>query len=102
MRLGFKATMRCSPTGLIAPVLVAMTLCLTATAQTADEIIAKNIAARGLDKLKSVRSVTITGRLEGPVMDSPISVRLKRPNKYRDGLERQRRNRRRDLQDASE
>src|SRR5262249_20391963 len=58
--------------------------CLPAAAQTADEIIAKNLAARGgADKIRSIKSLNITGRLTGPGMDAPIKVQLKRPNKFR-------------------
>lgn len=56
----------------------------SATAQTADEIVARNIAARGgLEKFHSIRTMTALGRLSGPGMDAPIRVQLKRPNKYR-------------------
>src|ERR1043165_2982850 len=60
-----------------------MGVCLPATAQTVDDIVAKHIAARGLDKLKTVKTIVLTGRLTGPGMEAPVTVRLKRPSRYR-------------------
>jgi hypothetical protein len=56
-----------------------------AAAQTLDEILAKNLEARGgLDKLKSVQSVRISGRMTvGPGIEAPIALELKRPNQMR-------------------
>jgi outer membrane lipoprotein-sorting protein len=57
-------------------------LAVPATAQTVDELLAKNYAARGgLDKLRAVKSIVITGRLEvSPEMQAPFTIHLKRPN----------------------
>jgi outer membrane lipoprotein-sorting protein len=57
-------------------------LAVPATAQTVDELLAKNYAARGgLDKLKAVKSIVITGHLEvSPEVQVPFNIRLKRPN----------------------
>jgi outer membrane lipoprotein-sorting protein len=54
-------------------------------AQTADEIIAKNIEARGgKDKIKSVQSIRMTGKIAmGQGMEAPISMEVARPNKLR-------------------
>lgn len=59
-----------------------------AGAQTADEIIAKTIAAQGLDKLKSVQSRRMTGSMTitPPGMDVTIVIENKRPNKTRGTL----------------
>ncbi len=59
-----------------------------AGAQTADEIVAKTIAAQGLDKMKSVQSRRMTGTmtLTPPGMDVAITIENKRPNKTRGTL----------------
>jgi outer membrane lipoprotein-sorting protein len=55
------------------------------SAQTIDDIVAKNIAARGgLEKLKAVKSMKITGKTTiGPGMEAPLVIETKRPNKVR-------------------
>jgi outer membrane lipoprotein-sorting protein len=59
-------------------------LCLNSAAQTVDQIISKNVAARGgLVKIHAIHSMTITGRLLGTDTDFPIVVRLKRPGSFR-------------------
>jgi len=71
-----------------------MTLALTVgvagtlPAQTADELVAKNLAAKGgVEKLKSVQSMRITGRVTLPAagggMEIPMSIITKRPNRFR-------------------
>lgn len=54
-------------------------------AQTVDEIIAKNIQARGgLEKLKAVQSLRMTGRITvGPGTEAPMVLELKRGNRMR-------------------
>jgi outer membrane lipoprotein-sorting protein len=56
-----------------------------ATAQTVDELIAKNVEARGgLEKLKSVKSLRLTGKITmGPGMEAPVVLELKRPANVR-------------------
>ncbi len=56
-----------------------------AHAQTVDEIVAKYVQARGgLDKLKAVQSVRMTGRMTmGPGMEAPVMLEMVRPNKMR-------------------
>jgi outer membrane lipoprotein-sorting protein len=56
-----------------------------ASAQNVDEIIAKNFAAMGgIDKLKAVSSVRMTGKmLAGPGMEVPIVIETKRPKSLR-------------------
>lgn len=60
-------------------------LSLPAAAQTVDDIISKNVAARGgLDKIKAIQSVTFTGRMEaGPGIEAPFTLRVKRTNQMR-------------------
>jgi outer membrane lipoprotein-sorting protein len=58
---------------------------LALVAQTADEIVAKSLAARGgLEKLKAVQSERVTGRIiSGRGDGSRFVVELKRPGKMR-------------------
>lgn len=64
---------------------VALLVALPAAAQTADEIIAKNIAAKGgLAKLQAVKTIRMTGKMTiAPGVDAPIVMELKRPNAMR-------------------
>jgi hypothetical protein len=57
-------------------VLAALSLVsITAVAQTAEEIVAKNIAAMGgIDKLKSIKSVKMEGSLSAQGMDIPMTI----------------------------
>lgn len=50
-----------------------------------DELIAKHVAARGgLDKLKSVQTIRMSGRMTmGPGIEAPVSVEVKRPQRMR-------------------
>lgn len=56
-----------------------------AAAQTADEIIAKNLAAKGgLEKLRAVKTIRMTGKMTvGPGIEAPIVLEIKRPNSMR-------------------
>ena len=55
-----------------------------ASGQTVDEIVAKNIEARGgLEKIKSVQSMKMTGTMRLGDERLPTSLELKRPNKSR-------------------
>ena len=56
---------------------------LAASAQTADEIVAKSFAARGgIEKIKAVQSERISGSISfGPGADGPFVIELKRPLK---------------------
>jgi hypothetical protein len=60
-------------------------LAAPALAQTVDELIAKASEARGgLDKMKSVESVRMTGKMTmGPGLEAPITVEMKRPKNAR-------------------
>lgn len=55
-----------------------------AAGQTADELIAKNIAARGgLENLKAVQTMRLTGTMKAGGDSLPSVLELKRPNKSR-------------------
>ena len=57
---------------------------------TADELIAKNIAARGgEEKLKSLNTIKITGTVSAQGMEMPITLLTKRPNRMRQALSMQ-------------
>jgi outer membrane lipoprotein-sorting protein len=63
-------------------VLVLLACCVSvAYAQTVDEIVAKNIQAKGgAEKLKSVQSMKLTGHLSARGAEAPFTVWSKRPN----------------------
>lgn len=69
----------------IAALGLGLALAAPVAAQTVDEIIAKNVAAKGgLEKVKSVQTVRITGKMTvGPGIEAPIVLELKRPNAMR-------------------
>ncbi|HEY3173643.1 MAG TPA: hypothetical protein VGK86_13830 [Thermoanaerobaculia bacterium] len=54
-------------------------------ALTVDDIVAKNIQARGgLEKLKAVKSIRLTGHMTvGPGTEAPMLIEMKRPDKLR-------------------
>ncbi len=55
-----------------------------ASAQTVDEVISKNLAARGgLDKIKAIKSIKTTGKMMMQGMEVPAVVQMKRPNAIR-------------------
>jgi len=64
---------------------LALALATPVHAQTADELIAKNIKAKGgMDKIKAMKSLRATGRMSlGPEMEAPFVMTLKRPNEMR-------------------
>jgi outer membrane lipoprotein-sorting protein len=65
--------------------LLALCVAAPAAAQTADEIVAKNIAAKGgLEKIQGVKSARMTGKMTlGPGIEAPIVLEVKRPNMMR-------------------
>lgn len=65
--------------------LLAGLVSFAASAQTADELIAKSIEARGgKDKLKAVKTLRMTGKMALPQgMEAPFTAELERPNKMR-------------------
>jgi outer membrane lipoprotein-sorting protein len=66
---------------IIAPLFsLVMLLCAQASAQTVDELIRKNIEARGgLEKLKAVKSMRLTGKLITDGLQVSLTINLKRP-----------------------
>ena len=68
--------------GLIA--LAAFAAAAPASAQTADEVIARSIEARGgLASIKAVESVRMTGTMSMGPMEMPMVVEMKRPARFR-------------------
>src|SRR5437899_11655558 len=66
--------------------LIAMAvIVLPVSAQTLDEIIAKNIQARGgMEKLKAAKTTRFTGKITvGPGLEAPLVLEHKRPNSVR-------------------
>ena len=66
---------------------LAILLCsVFASAQTADEIVNKSIAARGgLDKIKSIQTVRLVSKITlGASMEGILTVDIKRPGKLRE------------------
>ncbi len=63
----------------------AVALALPAAAQTVDEIIAKNIEARGgMQALKAANTMRMSGRMTvGPGLEAPFVLEQKRPNRMR-------------------
>jgi outer membrane lipoprotein-sorting protein len=70
---------------LITGFLLALCIAVPAAAQTADEIVAKTIAAKGgVEKLKGIKSARMTGKMTlGPGIEAPIALEIKRPNMMR-------------------
>ena len=65
----------------------ALTLAAPVFGQTADEIVAKNLKAKGgAEKWKSVSSVKITGKLSAQGRELPMTVYTKRPNLMRQDI----------------
>lgn len=59
-------------------------LAVSASAQTADELIEKNLKARGgADKMKAVQSMKITAKMKMGPMEAPIIISKKRPENFR-------------------
>ena len=58
---------------------------IAASAQTADEIVNKSLAARGgAEKIKAIQSERVSGRVTfGPGLEGPLVAELKRPHKLR-------------------
>jgi outer membrane lipoprotein-sorting protein len=66
-------------------VLVLAFLTLPAGAQTVDELIARNLEAKGgLERIKSVETLRMTGRTTvAPGIEAPFVMEIKRPNRMR-------------------
>ena len=55
-----------------------------ASAQTADELVEKNIQAHGgREKLQSVQTMRMTGKIVGGGMEMPMTLEFKRPRNVR-------------------
>src|SRR5258708_2836079 len=53
--------------------------------QTADELIARNLAARGgAEKLRAIQTMVMTGTISFGETSSPITVKVQRPNQIRE------------------
>jgi outer membrane lipoprotein-sorting protein len=69
------------PFSITACLILALTLPLASSAQTVDEIVAKNLKAKGgAEKWKSISSVKMTGTFAAQGMEGPMSLFAKRPN----------------------
>jgi hypothetical protein len=68
--------------------IAAFTLSLTASAQTADELVQKNIEAKGgMEKMKAIKTVRLTGKLDGGGgFTAVVGQENKRPNQVRETL----------------
>ncbi len=70
--------------GTLAGVAAGLLAAAAAAGQTADELIEKNIAARGgLEKIRAVQSMRLTGKMTMGEETVPSVLELKRPNKSR-------------------
>ena len=59
-------------------------LAVSASAQTADELIDKNIKARGgLDKMKAVKSMRVNAKMKMGPMEAPVIITQQRPENIR-------------------
>jgi hypothetical protein len=71
----------------LAPVLVLSAAIVgpaAARAQTADQVLARYLQARGgAEKIHAVETLRLTGRLTLPDVEAPLLVELKRPNRMR-------------------
>jgi hypothetical protein len=66
-------------------VIAGSSLCVAAQELTVDQIIAKNIAAKGgLEKIKAQKTLRMSGRMTlGPGLDAPVIMEQKRPGSFR-------------------
>jgi outer membrane lipoprotein-sorting protein len=70
---------------MLAGLALAALVAVPASAQTLDEILARNLKAKGgLDKIKAVQTMRMTGTMTvGPGMEAPFVLEQKRPNMFR-------------------
>lgn len=70
---------------ILAGLALAALVAVPASAQTLDEILARNLKAKGgLDKIKAVQTIRMTGTMTiGPGMEAPFVMEQKRPNMLR-------------------
>ena len=73
--------MRCSARVTLHALLVSTLLATVVSAQTVDDIVAKNLAAKGgADKLKGIQTMRLTGTISARDMTAPFTISSKRPN----------------------
>ncbi|HXZ28962.1 MAG TPA: hypothetical protein VEG08_13295 [Terriglobales bacterium] len=66
-------------------VVVLLSLAVCASAQTADELIAKNLAAKGgLEKIRAIQTVRMTGTQDNGGFKAAVTQENKRPNQVRE------------------
>jgi hypothetical protein len=64
---------------------VLLAIAASGYAQTADELISKNLAARGrADKLRKIQTMAMSGTISFSGSASRISVKVRRPNQIRE------------------
>ena len=70
---------------ILAGLALAALVAVPASAQTLDEVLAKNFKAKGgLDKIKAVQTIRMTGTMTvGPGIEAPFVLEQKRPNMLR-------------------
>ena len=70
---------------ILAGLALAALVAVPATAQTLDEVLAKNLKAKGgVEKIKAVKTIRMTGTMTvGPGMEAPFVMEQKRPNMMR-------------------
>jgi outer membrane lipoprotein-sorting protein len=74
--------MRAAVVGLMFGLVLAVPAAARAQTPSADEIVAKNLAARGGEaRLRGVSTMKMTGSITVPGMEMPITVMTKRPNR---------------------
>jgi hypothetical protein len=65
--------------------IVLLMLALPAYSQTADELVARNLAARGgAEKLRAIQTMTMSGTISFGDASSPLSVKVRRPSQIRE------------------
>lgn len=69
----------------LAAIVLPALFCVAASAQSADDIVSKNIAARGgLEKIKAIKSLKLTGKaLIGGGLEAPAVIQQTRPSNFR-------------------
>ena len=66
-------------------IIVFLALAASCSAQTADELITKNLAARGgAEKLRAIQTMTMEGTISFGETSSPLTVKVRRPNQIRE------------------
>jgi outer membrane lipoprotein-sorting protein len=70
---------------LLSGIAVGVLIALPVSAQTVDEIITKNLQAKGgLQKIRGVQTARMSGKMTvGPGMEAPFVIEFKRPNQMR-------------------